>query len=122
MEYVVRILVCCFLLSSITAQAGLRNTTVHSRANCLNNESITWWNGHPYDWKVVSIHKHVPTNQIHKIDTGFQYKDRVAAICWGEGVHSGFVVWGYHFLRGHHDTVPFDTTYADSCNIIEGWK
>jgi hypothetical protein len=101
--------------------AGLYNTTVHSRANCANNESITWWNGHPYNWKVVSIHKHVPSNQVHLIDTGFNINDRVAAIHWGEGVHGGFVVWGYHYLKGYHDSVPFDSTYAEGCNIIDGW-
>jgi hypothetical protein len=41
------------------AHAGLAATTVHSRANCSNNESITWWLGHPYDWRVVSIHTNI---------------------------------------------------------------
>lgn len=99
---------------------GIYNTTVHSRANCLNNESITWWKGHPYNWKVVSIHKHYQAGA-HLIDTGFNYNDRVAAICWGEGVHGGFVVWGYHYLKGYHESVPFDTTHADGCSIIDGW-
>ncbi|MCX7119809.1 MAG: hypothetical protein NTZ86_08130 [Legionellales bacterium] len=33
----------------------------------------------------MSVHKHIPTNQMHVIDTGYQYKDRVAAVHWGEG-------------------------------------
>ncbi len=103
------------------ANAGLDWTTVHSRANCLNNESITWWYLHPYNWKVVSIHKHIPTNQIHKIDTGWKIKDRVAAVCWGEGVHGGFEVFGYHYLYEYNKNIPFDTTYAKTCNIIDGW-
>lgn len=109
------------LASSITSQAGLFKTTVHSRANCLNNESITWWLGHPYKWKVVSIHKHNPTGGIHLVDTGFIYNDRVAAVHWGEGVHGGFTVWGYHYLAGFHDSVPFDTTMTEGCDIIDGW-
>ena len=109
------------LLATIVCHAGIHKTTVHSRANCLNNESITWWNGHAFNWRVVSIHKHTPTQQIHMIDTGFQYKDRVAAVHWGEGVHAGFLVWGYHYLAEYKKSIPFDTTYAEGCNIIEGW-
>lgn len=121
MKYVLKFTLPILVFSATLSYAGLNKTTVHSRANCLNNESITWWKGHPYNWKVVSIHKHVPTNQVHLIDTGFNYKDRVAAICWGEGVHSGFQVWGYHYLLEYSKTIPFDTTYADGCSIIEGW-
>lgn len=112
------VLFMCFIN---TAQAGLHKTTVHSRANCANNESITWWNGHAYPWRVVSIHKHVPTKQVHMIDTGFLTRDRVAAVHWGEGVHGGFVVWGYHYLLPDYKSMPFDSTYAEGCNIIEGW-
>ena len=60
------------LMVSLVSHAGLYKTTIHSRANCLNNESITWWNGNPYSWRVVSIHTHTPTNQTHLIDTGYQ--------------------------------------------------
>ena len=35
------------------ANAGINGTTAHSRANCVNNESITWWLGHSYNWRVV---------------------------------------------------------------------
>ncbi len=103
-----------------SVNAGLYNTTVHSRANCLNNESITWWKGHPTNWKVVSIHKHYQTGT-HMIDTGYNTNDRVAAVHWGEGVHGGFVVWGYHYLKNYHESAPFETTYAEGCNIIDGW-
>ena len=112
-----------FALLSLTAasHAGLYKTTVHSRANCLNNESITWWNGHPYNWKVVSIHE-FPGWQKHLMDTGFTYDSRVAAIHWGEGdVLNNWVVYGYHYLYEYHKTIPFDQTYAESCNIIDGW-
>lgn len=107
--------------SSFIVHAGLDRTTVHSRANCLNNESITWWYLHPYNWRVVSIHKHNPTGQMCHLDTGFNVNDRVAAVHWGEGVHGGFQVWGYHFLYEYNERIPFDTTYATTCNIIDGW-
>ncbi len=111
----------CLISLALPVHAGLTKTTVHSRANCLNNESITWWLRHPYEWRVVSVHKHISTGQMHAVDTGFQFKDRVAAIHWGEGTQGGFQVWGYHYLKGHHEKVPFEITYAEGCNIIEGW-
>jgi len=49
---------------SINAYAGHDRTTVHSRANCLKNESITWWYLHPYDWRVVSYHSNQEVNII----------------------------------------------------------
>jgi len=107
------------LLIISSSHAGLFKTTVHSRANCINNESITWWNNHPYNWRVVSIHKY--GSLMHSIDTGYKYNDRQAAIHWGEGMANFFEVWGYHYLQGYHDKTPFDSTYATGCEIIDGW-
>lgn len=121
---IVKIVLASVMLISLNASesyAGLYKTTVHSRANCLNNESITWWNGHPYEWRVVSIHKHTPTSQTHVVDTGYIVNDRVAAVHWGEGVHAGFIVWGYHYLKGWGGDRYFASTYAEGCEIIEGW-
>lgn len=117
----IKLLMGVTVLATANVNASLYRTTVHSRANCLNNESITWWNNHAFDWKVISIHKHRPTKQMCFIDTGFNFKDRVAAIHWGEGVHGGFLVWGYHYYSGYSKSVPFDSTYAEGCNIIDGW-
>lgn len=109
------------LVVALPTYAGLYATTVHSRANCLNNESITWWYHHPYDWRVVSYH----TDQgaySHIIDTGFQYTWRAHAIHWGEGDMTGsWRVWGYHYLLSYDKRKPFATTYAEGCNIIDGW-
>ena len=121
MKYINKILGLSLLGLSLSSNAGLFQTTVHSRANCLNNESITWWLGHAYNWRVVSVHKHFPTNSVHLIDTDFIYNDRVAAIHWGEGVHGGFGVWGYHYLLEYNSGIPFDQTYAVDCSIIDGW-
>lgn len=121
MKCISKIIGLCSLIVSIAANAALTHTSVHSRANCFNNESITWWAGHPYPWRVVSLHFHKETDTMHKIDTGFHNQDRVAAVHWGEGVHGGWVVWGYHYLLPDFENVPFDTTFADGCNIIDGW-
>ncbi|WP_157698153.1 hypothetical protein [Legionella clemsonensis] len=45
-----KITACALLSATVTAHAGINATTAHSRANCVNNESITWWLGHSYDW------------------------------------------------------------------------
>lgn len=112
---------CALLSVAVTAQAGLDRTTVHSRANCLNNESITWWYLHPYDWRVVSYHTD-QGSQSHTMDTGFNYTWRAHAIHWGEGNPAGsWRVYGYHYLSDYHRKIPFDTTYAEICNIIDGW-
>jgi hypothetical protein len=105
-----------------SVNAGLDWTTVHSRANCLNNESITWWYLHPFNWRVVSIHRHTTGLDTHHIDTGWWYDWRVAAIHWGEPLASGkWEVSGYHYYDGYSTNVPMATTWADDCQIIDGW-
>jgi len=110
------------LLASTQSHAGVYGTTVHSRANCLNNETITWWLYHPYNWRVVSGHVSA-FGQHHVIDSGFQYSWRSHAIHWGEGdLTNLWQVFGQHFLYEYSKTVPFDTTYATFCDLIHGWN
>jgi hypothetical protein len=114
------------LTGSLSCNAGLIATTVHSRANCSNNESITWWLGHPYDWRVVSIHTNIYGGS-HDIDTGYAYTWRQAAVHWGEAPMKEppdrrWYVNGYHYLESYgKGKVPFDTTYARDCDIYNGW-
>lgn len=109
------------LCGATMTHAGIFQTTVHSRANCLNNESITWWLNHPYLWRVVSVHKS-PWNSMHDDSAGFDYNDRVAVVHWGEGmIAEPWEVWGYHYLYDFSRNIPFDTTYAIDCQFIEGW-
>lgn len=108
---------------SLNLHAGLVSTTVHSRANCHNNESITWWLGHPYDWRVVSVHTDIYGGG-HTIDTGYEYTWRQAAVHWGEAPHGDhrWVVSGYHYLKQYGTgKVPFDTTTTGDCSIYNGW-
>lgn len=122
MMYGSKLLGCALLGLAINAQAGLDWTTVHSRANCLNNESITWWYLHPYDWRVISRHHHLKTHEEHYIDTGFKYTWRQHAIHWVESVAARqWEVFGYHYLYEYSKKVPFDFTWADDCKIIDGW-
>ncbi|MDP1602161.1 MAG: hypothetical protein Q8M03_02765 [Legionella sp.] len=114
-------LACSILLLSMSnVEAGLDWTTVHSRANCFNNESITWWYLHPYNWRVVSIHNYKRKPQ-HHIDTGYNYNWRVAAIHVGESMGADWDVSGYHYLYDYSTQFPFDTTWAKTCSIIDGW-
>jgi hypothetical protein len=114
-------IISAILLTTSLAHAGLDRTTVHSRANCLNNESITWYYAHPYNWRVVSIHEW-PGQTTHHEDTGFVFDSRVAVVHWGEGNERyRWNVSGYHYLYEYHRTIPFDSTFANNCNYIEGW-
>jgi hypothetical protein len=125
MESILKKLVVPFLLSIISnpINAGLVSTTVHSRANCINNESITWWLGHSYDWRVVSTHTNIYGGG-HLIDTGFAMTWRQAAVHWGEAPLNDhrWVVAGYHYLSDYgRGRVPFDTTNVGDCSIYNGW-
>lgn len=103
--------------------AGLVATTVHSRANCYNNESITWWLNHSYHWRVVSVHFDI-YNDSHHMDTGYAYTWRQAAVHWGEaplGAHR-WTVSGYHYLSDYgNGNIPFDSTNVGDCSIYNGW-
>ncbi len=122
MKYILKLSAICVIALSLNSHAGTDWTTVHSRANCLNNESITWWYLHPYNWKVVSIHR-LRTNQTHVIDTGYKVTWRQHAIHWGEPIPTdgGWEVWGYHYLYNNNGGFPFDSTYATNCSIYDGW-
>ena len=115
-----------FLSASLLPQisnSGIVSTTVHSRANCYNNESITWWLGHQYDWRVVSIHFNI-YNTAHYIDTGYAHTWRQAAVHWGEAPEFDhrWVVSGYHYLLDYgNGESPFDTTSVGDCSIYSGW-
>lgn len=106
-----------------SADAGFNATTVHSRANCYNNESITWWLNHSFNWRVVSIHANI-YGGYHQIDTGFNNTWRQAGVHWGEapiGDHR-WTVSGYHYLASYgNGKIPFDSTNAGDCGIYDGW-
>lgn len=110
-------------VSSFGSHAGLVSTTVHSRANCYNNESITWWFNHAFDWRVVSIHANIYGGD-HHIDTGYAVTWRQAAVHWNEAPPDDhrWVVSGFHYLSDYgNGKIPFDTTSAGDCSIYNGW-
>jgi hypothetical protein len=115
-----------FLYFTSVSHAGLYATTVHSRANCFNNESITWYAGHANDWRVVSFHVYNfnrPGDGRHYIDTGMTRTWRQAAVHWNESAPGGkYLVEGFHYFsdgRGHQ-LLDANTSAVD-CSIYDGW-
>lgn len=113
------------LTVSFSSHAGVYGTTIHSRANCVNNESITWFLWNAYTWKTVSLHHNIYGTQYdHNMDTGWEYTWRNAAVHWNEapiGDHR-WVVTGYHFFIDYgNGKVPFGSETIGDCSIYTGW-
>jgi len=110
--------ICC-ILSICAAHSGFKFLTSHSRANCINNESITWWFEHSMTLRTRSTHYY--NNKFkHTIDTGWQNTSRSAAVHWGEGHGTGWYVHGEHWVFTDRPT-HWATTDATDCNIYDGW-
>ena len=116
------IILALLILFSGAANAGFNGLTHHSRANCVNNESISWdWTKNWYFW-VVSQHIDARTgDMIHELGTGWQLTWRSAAVHWGEG-RGGWWVHGYHYMRLANGQLVLmaEETVAD-CSIYDGW-
>ena len=116
------IAVLVFSLSNIS-HVGIHSLTIHSRANCGNNESITWHKGHSYYLLTVADHLYW-NNYIHSIGTGWEYTWRSAAIHWGEGNGpSHWHVQAGHYIKDCEDCAPrlIGFTATDNCDIYDGW-
>lgn len=110
------------LLSIGVAHAGFNGYTNHSRANCTNNESISWdWT---HDWWLWTNSEHYNVSNgelIHTLNTGAQLTWRSAAAHWGEG-QIGWQVHGRHW-RLYTDKkwhLESDEWITD-CSIYDGW-
>lgn len=108
------------LALSSGANAAFNGLTIHSRANCINNESISW------DWKNYWILNtqtwHYLNGQLqHEFQTGWQTTWRSAAVHWSEGT-GGWGVRGEHYIAYKSgDMIPLGTTTAIDCSIYNGW-
>lgn len=113
------------MFMTMASHAGVWETTAHSRANCSNNESITWNAHHSYRWKVVSLHHNIYGTQYdHGIDTGWALTWRQAAVHWGEAPLNDhrWIVTGYHFFIDYgQGKVPFAEETVGDCSIYDGW-
>jgi hypothetical protein len=94
---VVGALLYSFLLFYIApSQAGL---IWFSRANCANNESITWdWPGNNYTLRTRSFHTNLDTNHKHDVIADWDTFFWSRAIHYGEGFGQGnWLVTGNHW-------------------------
>lgn len=115
------VLICFSVLFLNTANAGFHNFTMHSRANCGNNESISW------EYKVYrelgTVTHHYRNGQfVHGFSTGWQNTWRSAAAHWGEAAPgSGWRVIGYHWEKLNGQERLMDYTDVNNCSIYDGW-
>ncbi len=117
---IVSVLIC--LMLSNTSHAGFTAITWHSRANCINNESVTWDFTHSWDMRTESEHN--SQTDPHRLDTGWEKTKRSAAICWGEGLTKpdeyGWGVAGFHHVMVNGFECIYTTSTKD-CSIYDGW-
>lgn len=104
-----------------TANAGFHAFTMHSRANCVNNESISWEYRVYRELGTVTHHYHDGIF-IHGYSTGWENTWRSAAAHWGEALPgSGWRVVGYHWQKINGQDVLLQITDVSDCSIYDGW-
>lgn len=119
-----------FLLGITLSQSslsGLLGLTHHSRANCINNESISWDATKSHEMETVSYHAYSksnpPKDPRHMAVAPFNNTRRSAAVCWGEGFHEdGWYVSGTHWMKDKigKSYIAASETVKD-CSIYDGW-
>jgi hypothetical protein len=104
------------------AHAGLLGLTHHSRANCGNNESISWDATKPHWLSVHSTHLDHKTSKGHEVEDKMRFTRRSAAVCWFEAT-SGYTVIGRHFTKDDDDGEVYmaKMEMVDDCSLYNGW-
>lgn len=121
----------------ISTNAGIKELTWHSRANCVNNESITWHLGHNYKLSTDSSHtQYNKPNTISAHDIVSKHREcsakncdeyettwRSAVVHWGEASpKDNWTVYGRHgMIKDNGKYVYLGDTYANDCSIYDGW-
>lgn len=103
-----------------STNAAVNGLSIHSRANCVNNESITWdWTTY---WTLATQSTHYKgLKNSHIVKTGWQKTWRSAAVHYGEGM-GGWKVVGNHWILYSNGQSWYlgDETVTD-CSIYNGW-
>lgn len=117
-----RIVLYCLLTLATSANAGVNGLTAHSRANCVNNETISWDAVAPHTLFTTSDHINASTGAlVHSITTGWANTRRSAAVHWGEG-RGGWTVHGYHWIQEPNKPIrKFQDEVVTNCDIYDGW-
>jgi hypothetical protein len=109
------------LLHSPAAFGGFNKLTTHSRANCVNNESISWdWT---HEWVLLTTSDHINARSgavLHSLSTGWENTWRSAAVHWGEG-SGGWLVHGVHWIKNASGFLKIGEEIVDDCSIYDGW-
>lgn len=116
---IVILLTTCFTMS----YAGFNGRTQHSRANCVNNETITWDATRNWTLFTRSYHYHGGFMQ-HVVEVGWDSTWRSAAVHWNEAYPgNGWNVTGEHWMTTSVPNQPtlIEMTYVDDCSIYDGW-
>ncbi|CAM4422254.1 MAG: hypothetical protein LEGION0403_FIIPPAGN_02722 [Legionella sp.] len=122
------IVVCVLMAIAINANSAWNGISDHSRANCANNESITWDHSEFHRLAVVSFHTADYMNRMgqyeqHRTEDFWATTRRSAAVHWGEGTTPA----GYYLVQGWHweyiggNEILRATTGVDNCSIYDGW-
>lgn len=103
-----------------SANAAFNGLSIHSRANCVNNETISWdWTHY---WTLNTQTAHYQNGRlIHQYVTGWQNTWRSAAVCWGEGRGGWYVVGNHYIAYKSGDMIPLGSTNVTDCSIYNGW-
>lgn len=107
--------------------AGFHGLTIHSRANCLNNESITWDATAYHKVRMYATHTNLADGE-HDFYSNWELTWRQAVIHWGEGnpfpdkdhkyiVHADHIIWDYITKEDH----ALGETFTNDCSIYDGW-
>lgn len=108
------------LLCACTIHAAFNGLSHHSRANCINNETISW--DFTRKWNMGTAAEHFLNNNLTCILTqNYEETRRAAVVHWGEGM-GGYRVKGYHWMkdgRGQNHLVTI--TEVIDCSIYNGW-
>lgn len=107
---------------SMNSHAGFNYYTNHSRANCINNESISWdWTR---NWWLMTRSEHYNLQSgafIHAVQTPAEWTWRSAAVHYGEG-GSGWAVHGTHWRQYTDGRYHVENEeWVSDCSIYDGW-
>ena len=126
------IIVLVTLLTGLSgfASAGIFDLTHTSRANCVNNESISWEAGGRWLMGVWSSHYKIYGNlnglvhaPVHHVFSGIVDGWRAAAIHSREAYphKPDYVVFGQHWVALNKHRTLYRRSFAVDCNLAEGW-
>lgn len=121
------LLIATFLMlqASASAQTIQWNVGMFSRANCGNNESITWERDLHSSWWEMEVHSeqwHDNGDYIFLSD-GPAVTARVGAVSWLSHWTSGWVVMGAHYMDAANTLHVYDSQEAISLleHNCDGW-